>query len=222
MYNFNLVRLIKNLSNLFCDRQTPTQKRHMCQKEEDMSSIYSIGQMNQLADRLEERGFTPDEVTKLGQFENLSEVRGLFRGTHELKQVKHVIDCDADPFCPDGFKVEKHRKGGQLEWGVSKIQFYLLKGQRDGSWVYDNELLKELTDKPLLNANVLDYLLKNPHLIPKEWESKYVFFRGTIYRDSGDDLVVRCLHWHGDEWGWNCARLGGYFRGDGPAALPVS
>jgi hypothetical protein len=54
-------------------------------------SSYPEGQAHQLMKRLEAEGFTPDDVTKLGQYKNLSDIRGLFRGTHELRIVKHVI-----------------------------------------------------------------------------------------------------------------------------------
>jgi hypothetical protein len=191
----------------------------MCRKEEDMSS-YSEGQTHQLMERLEVEGFTPDDVTKLGQYKDLSNIRGLFCGTHELKLVKHIIDCDADPFCPDGWKVEEHHKRGRLEWDVSKIQLYLSKGQKDGNWFEGNKLRKELTNKPVLNANVLDYLLKNPYLIPEEWRSKVVFFWGTIYRVDGR-LVVRFLYWLG-EWDWYYYWLGNDFRDYSPAVLLAS
>ncbi len=183
-------------------------------------SSYSEGQTHQLMERLEVEGFTPDDVTKLGQYKDLSNIRGLFCGTHELKLVKHIIDCDADPFCPDGWKVEEHHKRGRLEWDVSKIQLYLSKGQKDGNWFEGNKLRKELTNKGVLDAIVLDYLLKNPYLIPEEWRSKVVFFWGTIYRVDGR-LVVRFLYWLG-EWDWYYYWLGNDFRDYSPAVLLAS
>lgn len=185
-------------------------------------SSYTEGQIHQLANALETANFTSDDVTKLGQFSDLSDLRGLFRGTHELRQVKHVINCNADPVCPDGWKVEEHRKGGQLEWDVSKIQLYLSKGQKDGNWTPGNKLRKELEGKSVLNANVLDYLLKNPHLIPEEWKNKYVFFWGTVYRYSAGNLVVRFLRWDGDEWDWYSYWLDDDFDDGYPAALLAS
>ena len=103
-------------------------------------SSYKEGQIHQLANRLEAEGFTSDEVTKLGQLENLSDIRGLFRGTHELNLVKHIIDCDADPFCPDGWEVAEHHKGGQLEWNTSKIKLHLSENQKGGNCIEGNKL----------------------------------------------------------------------------------
>lgn len=187
-----------------------------------MSSIYSIGQMNQLADKLEAEGFTPDEITKLGQFKNLSGIRGLFREMHEIKRVKHLIDCDTDPFRPDGWEVERHNRMGQLEWDVSRSELYLSYKQKDGRHIDGNKLCKELEGKPVLNANVLDYLLKNPQLIPEEWKDKWVFFWGSIYRDSDGNLVVRYLCWSDGDWNWYHDWLNDVFDGSGPAVLLAS
>lgn len=113
----------------------------------------------------------------------------------------HVIDCDAAPFVPKGWRVEEHQKGGQLSWDASKVKL-LVKLNEGESYVGGHELRKRLKDEPVLNANVLDHLLAYPELIPEEWKSGLVFFWGTIYRGSGDRLYVRCLSWHGRRWNW--------------------
>jgi len=134
------------------------------------------------------------------------------------REEEHVIDCDANPFVPEGWTVEDHQKGGQFKWVPAKIKLFFSRSQRNGTEaVYGNELRKELAGKPVLNANVLDYLLAHPHLIPKEWEGKRVFFWGTIYRDKGphDDLYVRYLDsdygskpWHGSHFWLNPIWIG--------------
>ncbi len=50
-----------------------------------MSWSYSIEQMNQLANALKKWGFTPNDVTNLGQLDDSFELRGLSRGTHEIR-----------------------------------------------------------------------------------------------------------------------------------------
>lgn len=187
-----------------------------------MSSIYSIGAMNQLADALEQAGYTSDQVTKLrSSQEILMNLKSVFAGTSEIVAIKHLIDCDADPFIPEGWKVEDCRKGGQLEWDPEKIVLHLDKAQKDGS-IVGNELRKRLKDLPVLNANVLDYLLAHPNLIPENWKNKYIFFWGTIYRSSDDGLCVRCLHWNGYRWRWHSYWLDDGFYDDLPAALLAS
>ncbi len=185
-------------------------------------SSYTEGQIHQLADALEAAKFTPDNVTKLGQFSNLSNLRGLFNGTYELRQIKYIINCDVSPFCPDGWKIAEHCQGGALVWDISKIQFYHFKKQEDRCRYEGHKLRKRLEGEPVLNANVLEYLLENPHFIPVEWKSRHVFFWGTIYKDCDGYLVVRFLSWCGDGWDWNCRWLYDDFSNESLAVLLVS
>ncbi len=138
----------------------------------------------------------------------------LLRGTS-------IIDCDAKPFAPKDWKVEEHTNGGQLEWDPNGVSFYLSKKQEGDSAIEGNELYKELKGKPVFNANVLDYLLAYPYLIPEEWKSKRIFFWGTIYRYPNGDLSVRFLYWDDDRWGWLGHWLGYDFSHGDPAAFVV-
>lgn len=136
-----------------------------------------------------------------------------------------IIDCDDDPFVPEGWTVEEHHKGGQLVWDPANVKLWLSEGQKGEKWIEGNKLRKELADKPVLNAKVLDYLLAHPEIIPEEWEKdnngniRYIFFWGTVYRSSGGRLVVRCLYWSDGEWIWYYYWLGYGWHGDSPAAL---
>ncbi|MDD5528227.1 MAG: hypothetical protein PHO56_04660 [Patescibacteria group bacterium] len=182
-----------------------------------MSSNRSIGAMNQLADALDAAGFTSEDVTKLKQ-SDLQKILDILHDRAEIKTIEHLIDCDTQPFVPENWKVEEHRKGGQWKFDPQKISLYLSKKQNKGM-ICGNDLRQELADKPVLNANVLDYLLVRVTLIPKEWKDKYVFFWGTIYRDADGGLCVRCLHWGGSQWGWDYNWLDGSFNSNNPAAL---
>src|SRR3989344_5509559 len=84
----------------------------------------------------------------------------------------HVIDCDADPFVPDGWKVEEHKKDGQLDFDPAQVLFHLADGQKNGKSIKGNKLRKELANMPVMNANVLDFLLANPDIIPDEWKAE--------------------------------------------------
>jgi hypothetical protein len=182
-------------------------------------SIFSIGAMNQLGDALEKAGWTADDVTKLKQFSNLSAIKDVVNGPAVVIYPEHLIDCDASPFIPEGWTVEEHKKGGLYKFDSGKISLYLSKKQKKGGYSEGNDLRKELVNMPVPNANVLDYLLAHPELIPELWKGKAVFFWGTIYRISLGGLSVRCLYWLGSEWGWSCHWLGGNFSSDRPAAL---
>ena len=139
-----------------------------------------------------------------------------------LDKVVQVIDCNARPFVPEGWKVVEHIKGGKWEWNPGKILLYLSDGQKGGRCIEGNKLRKELKGKSVLNANVLDWLLAHPEFIPEEWKGKYIFFWGTIYRDAGGNLVVRGLYWRGRRWYCYCRWLGSDWHAGHPAALSTS
>ena len=126
-------------------------------------------------------------------------------------QEKHTINCDATAFIPDRWTVAEHQKAGQFEWDPERIQLYLNKSQQNYGYPSGKKLWKELRSKQVLNANVLDYLLKNPYLIPEEWKKhtktiedwsaiNHILFWGTIYRDSQSRLCVRSLSFFGKPW----------------------
>jgi len=131
---------------------------------------------------------------------------------------QNLIDCDSAPFIPKGWLLEEHRRNGFFEFDPAKISLYLSRKQKIGS-IGGHDLRKDLSDKPVMNANVLDYLLAHPEIIPEEWKNKYIFFWGTIYRYSDGSLYVRCLDWVGSGWGWHYVWLDLGFNSDGPAAL---
>ena len=186
-----------------------------------MSTMYSIGQMNQLGDALEAAGFTPNDVTMLRSFSRLGEIKNVLRGFAEIVAVKHIIDCNVDPFIPKRWKVEKHIKHGMMEWSSDKVRLHLSPNQNKKDGIQGYDLRKELEKEPTLNANVLDYLLSHKELIPEEWKGKTIFFWGTVFRDSDGDLCVRYLYWDG-RWCWGCRWLDSAWDGGLPAALLAS
>lgn len=192
-------------------------------------SDVSVGLAHELTITTTKAGWEPKDFATLAHSEDKArEILAYLRGLSEIKQVTHAIDCDADPFLPNGWRVEEHRKDGVIVWDLTKVSLYLSKGQKGDKRIVGNDLRKELAKKPTMNANVLDYLLKNPHLIPEDWKkddrgnTRYIFFWGTIYRGSGDGLYVRYLCWDGGAWSWDVGWLGRVFVGDRPAALRAS
>jgi len=183
-----------------------------------MSTLFSIGAMNQLGDALENAGFNSEDVTKLKQFTELKKIKDVLSGKAIISYPEHIIDCDAAPFVPNGWSVEEHHTRGQLKFDASKVILHLSKKQAKGA-VNGNDLQKDLATLPTMNANVLDHLLAHPDLIPETWKGKYICFWGTIYRNSDGILCVRCLYWSGSWWGWGCRWLGDDFFSGFPAAL---
>jgi len=130
----------------------------------------------------------------------MRQIRNIHLGHAVISVSKDLIDLDADPFVPEGWKVEEHQKGGQFKWDATKVKPYLSKKQQGGKKLDGNKLREELKGQSVYNANVLDYLLANPDFIPEEWKGTAVFFWGTIYRVSPDKLFVRCLVCDGGKW----------------------
>lgn len=156
------------------------------------------------------------EGDKLGQFKQV------LLGHASINIVEHVINCDDDPFIPDNYFVEEHQKGGSFRWDTSRVELYLADNQTNGHTLRGFDLRKEMAKKAPFNANVLDYLLSNPHLIPEEWKRRFVFFWGTVYRANNGYQYVRFLFWREDRWIWQMYRLDMDWTGLYPAAVRTS
>ena len=119
--------------------------------------------------------------------------------------------------------MEQHQQGDSFTWDPAQVQFYLSELQRKEKGIEGNELRKELKNKPVLNANVLDYLLAHPYLIPEEWKgrTRYIFFWGTIYRGSRG-VHVRYLELNDGRLSWSSSWIGSDWHVDSPAALRAS
>jgi len=212
-----------------------------------MSTLYSIGQMNQLGDALEVEGFTPDEVTKLKQYSNLVGIKSILNGTAKIKPVSEdvtriiinettiAVNLGTAPKFPfDGAKVEQHigegwvivaKRADGLYVDGRKVILYLSKRQKGDKGHGGHELREELSGKPVLNANLLDALLENLHLIPEDWKkddngnTSYIFFWASIYRHSHGHLYVRYVYFRDGGWCSDCYWLDGDWHSSHPAAL---
>lgn len=183
-----------------------------------MSTLYSVGAMNQLGDAFENAGFSAEDVTALKQFKNFKGLKDVLHGKAEISYPEHLIDCDAAPFIPSDWSVEEHKKGGLLKFSPAKISLYLPDKQKKGT-IVGNNLRKELVGKSVMNANVLEYLLAHPELIPEEWKGKAICFWGTIYRNASGGLLVRYLSYADSKWYWSCRWLALDFNAGNPALL---
>jgi hypothetical protein len=180
--------------------------------------MLDVSQAAELKMAFRRSNWTNEKIKRLSEGDMLARVLEVIEGRAEIKMIEHWIDCDAQPFIPDGWKVEEHRSGGQWKFNPQKISLYLSKKQNKGT-VCGNDLRQELADKPVLNANVLGFLLAHTELIPEEWKGKFIFFWGTIYRDAVGRLYVRYFGWDGSQWSWNYNNLDHVLGTDNPAAL---
>jgi len=163
-------------------------------------------------------------------------LKNVLRNTFCPPPQSGIVDCDAQPFVPEGWTVEEHKKMGQMKLKKKGEELFLngqklvflSKRQVKGKSIVGHELRKELGNETVLNANVLDHLLAHPELIPDSWKKdaednyRYIFFWGTIYRYSDGGLCVRFLDWFGGEWCWDYYWLGGGWSVGDPAAVLAS
>lgn len=143
-----------------------------------------------------------------------------------------TIDADLNPNVPSDLyltgKGTEHRKMGKITLekredgklyanGIEVVR-YLSPNQQNGKTIQGHKLRKELKDKQVLNACILDALLANPQLIPDDWKTGVTYFWGTIFRDAIGFLYVGCLFWSGGRWNWDYNWLGHGWGSDRPAA----
>lgn len=116
--------------------------------------------------------------------------------------------------------IESHDTSlGTIDWDPASVSLYLSPQQESGV-IEGRKLRKELLGKSVLNAAVLDWLIKHQDQIPDEWKDEDIIcFWGTIYRDGHDELCVRYLSWRDGEWDWFYYRLAIGFDSDQSAAL---
>lgn len=190
-------------------------------------SSYKEGQVHQLMEKFEAEGFTADDITKLGQFNNLQGIKQVLNGYAEIIPINHVVDCDVEPNILFGWQKEEHRKmgkvklenrDGKLYANGQEVVRFLSKKQKDGKTIEGHKLRQELDGKPTLNACISDYLLEHPELIPDKWKKGDTYLWGTIFRASGDRSGVTCLYWDGYSWRCRYRWLNHVWNGDESAA----
>jgi len=164
-------------------------------------------------------GGTDDDIHHLSTEEGRVTLRNMVKLAISAKNNNLVVDLDADPFCPDGWKVVSHQKGGKRKFDPTATGLYLADGQKNGGLMVGTDLRDALVGQPVENANQLDWYLAHQDQVPEEYKGEYVPFWGTIYRDADGKLCVRCLCWDGGEWFWFYNWLSSDFGSENPAAV---
>lgn len=109
----------------------------------------------------------------------------VLRGSCVVQAIGHVVDCNVNPYIPQGWSLKgegtEHRKGGQVKLerrgddlyaNGKNIELFLSDGQKNGKCIGGHQLRKELAEKPVLNANILDYLLQTSRTHSRELEGQ--------------------------------------------------
>lgn len=185
--------------------------------------MLDVSQAHELKMAFRRSDWTNADIKVLSEGDLLAEVLKVIRGQSEIKPTEHLIDTDAAPLIEKGWSIESHIGHGFWKCNLKRVELFLSKEQKknDQNGGELRKIIEALKDKKALNANVLDYLLAHPELIPRSWKgTKSIFFWGTIYRrDDNGNLYVRYLRWDGSGW---CSRYGWldvFFYSEFPAAI---
>jgi hypothetical protein len=115
------------------------------------------------------------------------------------------------------------------ELDLNKVQLVMM--LKDGEvCIGGEENLKRLkaSDYIRLDAGIFHTLWENQHVIPESWKEKvngntrYIFFYGTVIRDSGGSRYVLYLYWDYGAWDWGVYWLDYRWRDSGPSAVLAS
>jgi len=110
------------------------------------------------------------------------------------QQANLIINLKTDPTPVNNWVIKNHRHRRFMRFDSEKICCFI---SADVSEVY---FLKKLLRRFLLDANVLDHLLKHQSLIPKSWTNFYIVFLGTVYVNRDGKHFARCLYNDGHQW----------------------
>ncbi len=215
-------------------------------------SSYSEGQTHQLVNALESEGFTPAEVTALGQNRDgvLTSLRLVLRGLAKVVCECFKLACDK-PFFPaefigEGWTVWKGPVDGNglegeedrdkreddlpvIDWDQILLETHLQEG---GTSVQGEEKLKratasgniELGGKAFLSL-LEDYKANRENSVLEELRRKGVtriYFFGLRLRSPGGGRNVLSLYFDGSGWRWNYNWLDGRWGADRPSASLAS
>jgi hypothetical protein len=110
------------------------------------------------------------------------------------------------------------RSLAQNEIDMNQVRLVSTLKQRESS-IKGEEKLKRLkaAGHIRLDAAMFLFLWQNQHLIPESWKERvngniqFIYFDGTVLRDSNGSRYVLYLYWSGSEWDWSVRWLGDDF-----------
>jgi hypothetical protein len=146
--------------------------------------------------------------------------------------IDRSIPFDPKTFIGDGWSIEEQdeRAIALTEIDLTEVMFdsILEKGEKSIKGEDKLKRLKEKTNRIRLDAGIFKTLWENQILIPEKWKEKtngnttYIFFDGTVLRNSDGSRYVLCLYWDDREWDWDYYWLGYDWHANDPSAVLAS
>jgi hypothetical protein len=190
-------------------------------------SSYTEGQTHQLMDALEVAGFSPAEVTQLGQLGNLrlNELRLVLKGGAKIvpaeskQEVEEILDFNihvdrsVKPTYPDWVKKILHpelESSGPTDYDLATVEQWLHDGQKDARYVKGQVIYDYLKSNPAEFArqhslrDLEEIQKKGIKVFRKLYGGKAVFAWKSVVRDRSGFLSVSYLYEHdsGVVLGW--------------------
>ena len=141
---------------------------------------FDVSQAHELKLAFRRNGWTNSDIKALSEKNILSVVLKFLN--------EKFVNLNKRPVIPSAEAI-MHSNGGGL-WEFNPEEVFFCTKSKYSSVDYLNGF----------NANLLDFLLKYPHLIPEEWKQyDKIFFPGTVYTSKNDFEQLRYLSW-GTKW----------------------
>lgn len=174
-------------------------------------------------DALEAKGFSPDHVTKLGQYERLGDIRFVLDGQAEIVVAKEKVSLDtiirvnrsvrpAYPDWVDKVMNPELESTGPAEYDLATAIFLWLHdrqkgGVTTGKVVYDHLKKHGMLTSCLSLQDAEEIQKKGVAVFQKIFGNNIVYFWKSVVRSRDDrHLAVPCLDVSGDEvvldWHW--------------------
>ena len=157
--------------------------------------------------------------------------RRVIVGEPKVIPIDRASAFDPVAFIGNGWSIveEDERSLALTEVDLSKVSFETMLENGESS-VVGEEKLKRLKAQGniRLDAKVFQTLWENQHLIPASWKeltngnTTYVFFDGTVLRDSDGSRCVLYLCWNDGKWDWLCHWLDRKWNAGDPSAVLAS
>lgn len=146
--------------------------------------------------------------------------------------IDRSIPFDPTTFIGNGLSIEEQdeRAIALTEIDLTEVMFdsTLEKGEKSIKGEDKLKRLKEKTNRIRLDAGIFKTLWENQILIPLKWKEKtngdttFIFFDGTVLRNSIGDRCVLYLYWNDGEWSWRYSWLESGWNADDPSAVLAS
>jgi hypothetical protein len=181
--------------------RTPSQENPMSQ-----DLMLDVGQANEMKLALRRAGWTNEDVKRFTEGNYLAGFLGVVRGTHEVREIEHIIDLSRDPQLPfpntivkgssNGGPTRLIRNGNELILGDLRI--IPTPAQNCGSGaVYGRSVFMILEDGRAVSPCVLDYMVEHPATWPQNLkDGRPALFWGHTFLDPETEReYVRMGYW---------------------------